>query len=202
MSTRLNSPSFISEVRSLVNWTAPTADNNSIDTGLVAWNKMKVMLDESVVAGQVFSNAIISTYSLVYTVDAAYTGGVLAPNGDIHFVPRTANRGQKVDINGVVSTYSLVYTATNAYAGGALAPNGDIHFVPLSANRGQKISSSGVVSTYSLVYTDATAYLGGILNSDGNIHLVPFGANRGMKISTLSGFDFKGIALSPFFNKF
>ena len=170
MSTRLNSPSFISEVRSLVNWTAPTADNNSIDTGLVAWNKMKVMLDESVVAGQVFSNAIISTYSLVYTVDAAYTGGVLAPNGDIHFVPQEARVGQKISSSGLVSTYSLVYTVSLAYVGGVLAPNGDVHFVPNSANRGQKISSSGVVSTYSLIYTTAQAYQGGVLASNGDIH--------------------------------
>jgi hypothetical protein len=78
-------------------------------------------------------------------------GGVLAPNGDIHFIPFEANRGQKISAAGVVSTYSLVYTAgSSAYAGGVLAPNGDIHFVPRNANRGQKISASGVVSTYSL----------------------------------------------------
>jgi hypothetical protein len=73
-------------------------------------------------------------------------GGVLAPNGDIHFVPVGANRGQKISSIGVVSTYSLVYTvAGNAYFGGVLASNGDIHFVPTS-DRGQKINASGVVS--------------------------------------------------------
>ena len=85
----------------------------------------------------------MSTYSLVYTVANAYAGGVLAPNGDIHFVPYSANRGQKISASGVVSTYSLVYTVANAYYGGVLAPNGDIHFVPSSANRGQKISTMG-----------------------------------------------------------
>jgi hypothetical protein len=78
---------------------------------------------------------------LVYTTSSAYFGGVLAPNGDIYFVPVGADRGQKISAAGVVSTYSLVYTTSSAYAGGVLAPNGDIHFVPLNANRGQKIST-------------------------------------------------------------
>jgi hypothetical protein len=97
--------------------------------------------------GQKISNSgVVSTYSLVYTESSgAYQGGVLAPNGDIHFVPSSANRGQKIDINGVVSTYSLVYTVVNVYRGGVLAPNGDIHFVPRAANRGQKISTTAAL---------------------------------------------------------
>ena len=83
----------------------------------------------------------VSTYSLVYTVAAAYAGGVLAPNGDIHFVPLSATVGQKISSAGLVSTYSLVYTAGAAYIGGVLAPNGDIHFVPCYATVGQKIST-------------------------------------------------------------
>jgi hypothetical protein len=125
---------------------------------------------------------VISTYSLVYTVDSAYSGGVLASNGDIHFIPRKASRGQKISPEGVVSTYSLVYTVADTYSGGVLAPNGDIHFVPRKANCGQKISPEGVVSTYSLVYTTADAYYGGVLASNGDIHFVPYSANCGQKI--------------------
>ena len=66
----------------------------------------------------------------------------MAPNGDIHFVPRAANVGQKISAAGVVSTYSLIYTAADAYAGGVLTSNGDIYFVPRGANRGQKISTN------------------------------------------------------------
>jgi hypothetical protein len=78
----------------------------------------------------------------VYTASLAYSGGVLAPNGDIHFVPYEANRGQKISAAGVVSTYSLVYTAASgAYQGGVLAPNGGISFIPYNANRGQQIST-------------------------------------------------------------
>jgi hypothetical protein len=185
MSTRLNSPQFVSEVQSLVNGTVPSSDNSSIDTGLVSWNKLKTILDESTTANQVFSNAIISTYSLVYTTSSAYIGGVLNANGDIHFIPFMANTGQRISITGVVSTYSLVYsTGGPAYAGGVLAPNGDINFVPYNANRGQKLNSSGVVSTYSLVYTVVAAYNGGVLGTNGDTHFIPLSANRGQKISS------------------
>jgi hypothetical protein len=30
------------------------------------------------------------------SASAAYFGGVLAPNGDIHFIPASANRGQQI----------------------------------------------------------------------------------------------------------
>ncbi len=66
---------------------------------------------------------------------------MLAPNGDIHFVPHAANRGQKISASGVVSTYSLVYTVSGANIAGVLAPNGDIHFIPAGAAVGQKIST-------------------------------------------------------------
>ena len=166
--------------------TVPTADNSSVGTDLVAWLNLKKQLDAGVVNGVPYANGningMVSTYSLVYTTSAAYRGGVLAPNGDIHFVPLLATVGQKISSSGIVSTYSLVYTV-GSYAGGVLASNGDIHFVPLSANRGQKISAAGVVSTYSLVYTAASAYIGGVLSPNGDIHFVPRDGNRGQKVS-------------------
>ena len=147
---------------------APTGDNSSIGTDQVAFQNFQRNLYKSVNGGVAFNNngtnGVVSTYSLVYTnASGAYTGGVLAPNGDIHFVPYVAPVGQKISSAGVVSTYSLVYTASGPYIGGVLAPNGDIHFVPFSAAVGQKISSAGVVSTYSLVYTAGSAYKGGIV---------------------------------------
>ena len=205
-STLSRSPFESSNSNALVNWgagdkdvfvtfpsentlgTVPTADNSSVGTDLVAWLNLKKQLDAGVVNGVPYANnstnGIVSTYSLVYTTTTtAYRGGVLAPNGDVHFVPYNANRGQKVSATGVVSTYSLVYTVASAYTGGVLAPNGDIHFVPYAANRGQKISASGVVSTYSLIYTSTDTYAGGVVASNGDIHFVPFGARVGQKVS-------------------
>ena len=164
--------------------TLPTADNNSVSTSLVAWGKFKKMLQRGAEGGTLYSRPLVSTYSLVYTAVNAYIGGVLAPNGDIQFVPHSGNRGQKINISGIVSTYSLVYTTAEAYTGGVLATNGDIHFVPASAVVGQKIDINGIVSTYSLVYTTSTAYWGGVLAPNGDIHFVPFNAVVGQKIDT------------------
>ena len=139
----LISQSWNDDVLQISQGTLPINNANTIGTDLIAWNNFKPLLEKSVKAGQTFSNGVVFTYSLVYA--SVYTGGVLAPNGDIHFVPHTANRGQKVAVDGTVSTYSLVYTTANAYGGGVLAPNGDIHFVPLTANRGQKVSTGAAI---------------------------------------------------------
>lgn len=169
--------------------TVPTADNSSVGTDLYAWTNLKKQLDAGVINGVPYANGnmsgMVSTFSLVYTnINGSYVGGVLSPNGDVHFIPWRAVVGQKISTTGVVSTYSLIYTTTVAYAGGVLAPNGDIHFVPYQANRGQKINASGVVSTYSLVYTDGNgAYFGGVLAPNGDIHFVPASADRGQKVS-------------------
>ena len=127
---RKSSPSFVEEVRNELQGTLPAGNDSSIGTDLVGWNGFKKFLDEANSAGRLFTNDIVSTYSLIFTSSFAHYGGVLAPNGDIHFVPASGNRGQKINASGTVSTYSLVYTTAGAYRGGVLAPNGDINFVP------------------------------------------------------------------------
>jgi len=144
-----NSNTFISEVQSTTQGTVPAADNSSIGSDLTAWNSFKTLLNKSVAGGSLFSSGVVSTYSLVYTYGVGYAGGVLAPNGDIHFVPNATPVGLKVSAAGVVSTYSLVYTGSYVYTGGVLAPNGDIHFIPAQARGGVRIkTNTGVLSTY------------------------------------------------------
>jgi hypothetical protein len=128
----------------------------------------------------------------VYTTRSAYRGGVLAPNGDIHFVPYNARVGQKISFDGIISTYALVRTAISAYNGGVLAPNGDIHFVPYwaVAGIGQKISAVGVVSTYSWINFEVTPYYaGGVLAPNGDIHFIPYDSIVGQKLSFPTGLD-------------
>ena len=82
---------------------APTGDNSSIGTDEVAFQNFQKNLYKSVNGGVAFNNngtnGVVSTYSLVYTAAGAYSGGVLAPNGDIHFVPRNAPIGQLINTN-------------------------------------------------------------------------------------------------------
>ena len=61
-----------------------------------SFEQLKVLLNKSVNSGSLFNQGVVSTYSLVYTTAGAYFGGVLAPNGDIHFVPGNAVVGQKI----------------------------------------------------------------------------------------------------------
>ena len=176
----------------LDNGRLPAADDGSIDSASVAWSRLQVKMQESVNAGQLFSRGIVSTYSLVRTTTSeCHCGGVLAPNGDVHFLPYNSHVGQKVDIAGLVSTYSLVATAPG-YQGGVLASNGDIHFIPTVSSTalvGQKLAPSGLISTYSLVNTGTATllylYSGGVLSPNGDIHLIPYtNVDRGQKISS------------------
>jgi hypothetical protein len=86
----------------------------------------------------------VSTYSLVYTTSTgAYSGGVLAPSGDIHFINYSGTIGQKVSTTGVVSTYALLSTAgTQRFIGGIVSPTGEIYFIPSNSPVGQKISTN------------------------------------------------------------
>lgn len=141
------------------------------------------------------------------TPDYNYDRGVLAINGDIHFVPRDATFGMKVDTNtGIVSTYSIL---TNKHVGGVLAPDGSIHFIPYTGNidastsYAQKISIDGIVSTYS--FTAGQTYEGGVLASDGAVYIpIQSGAASGnfKKLIFYPGIDIPmEVCLSPFFNR-
>ena len=92
------------------------------------FNSFKTLLNEGVKAGSTSLYDIVSTYSLVYTRSGAYAGCVISIDGDIHFIPLSANRGQKISSTSVVSTYSLVYTTSEAYSGGVLSPSGKAIF--------------------------------------------------------------------------
>jgi hypothetical protein len=70
----------------------------------------------------------------------AYAGGVLAPNGDIHFIPYSTSVGQKISASGVGSTYSLAYTTFAAYGGGILGTDNNIYFIPFGSPVGMKIN--------------------------------------------------------------
>ena len=147
-----------------------------------------------------------STYSLAYTTRQAYNGGVLAPDGSIHFIPKYASVGQKIDINGNVSTYSYAFTTDWACGGGILAPNGDIHFIPtFMYAMGQKIARNGTVSTYSVPWTAQGKCLGGVLNERGDALLVPYaaGAVFAGRMSFLSGSPpSRAACCSSWINKF
>lgn len=155
------------------------------------WFKFQKFLTQSANAGQVFSNPISYTYSLVYTTSGAYYGGVLSQTGDVHFIPHSANVGQKVTYSGTVVTYSLIYTGANAYAGGILMANGDIRFAPFSANNvntnnhGQRIDRSGVTATINFPERPGTSkFTGAIASPSGLVHFIPRSSANAVRLNS------------------
>lgn len=158
--------------------TYPSADNSSLDTSLIAWKRLQPLLRKSVNGGQCFKEGIVSTYPLVYTASGAYFGGVLAPNGDIHFTPYAATVGQKIStITGIVSTYTIL---TNYLRGACLDSNGNIHQIGYGTTH-QKIDKTGIVSTYTSI---TGGYIGAILSSSGEVHFCPYEGSVGQKVSS------------------
>ena len=201
--TNIISPLWQQDVFQTVEGVVPYGDTGAVGTDYTGWVEFNDLINKSVTAGSLFSNVVVTSYSLVYTASNAYHGGVLGPDGSIHFVPLAATVGQKISPTGVVSTYSLVYTAATAYSGGVLAPDGSIHFSQLVAPVGQKVAPNGTVSTYSLVYTVNNGYSGGVLAPDGSIHFVPLQASVGQKINVMPALPLGlGACLDPYINKF
>lgn len=187
MSNRIKSLNFNDEVQESVNWTIPTF--NGSGSFIDKWNNFKPLLEEAKRAGKAIKNTdtLITTFPLFHPYRGGYPyhyrGGVLTPNGDLHFVPFSSFVGEKINIyTDQVSTYALIYTADYAYCGGILAPDGSVHFIPWDAPVGQKINPNGTVSTYSL--PSHSGFSGGVLSPNGDyIYFAPRSNGFGLKVN-------------------
>ena len=92
-------PQWKTDLYNSAHGTLPAFDDSLITSDLKEWDDFTIQLARSIKAGTRTSTNIVSTYSLVYTTTNAYRGGVLAPNGDIHFIPFSAVVGQKINKN-------------------------------------------------------------------------------------------------------
>jgi streptogramin lyase len=177
--------------------TVPTADDSSVGTDLYAWTNLKKQLDAGVINGVPYNNnntaGMVSTYSLLQTFNVnsgvgGNAGGVLAPNGDIWFLPRSIPPGegvigQKISSTGVVSSYTVPEGVS--LWGGVLTGNGDIIACPFNSLGGLRITASGVVSTFTVISGSegAASYNGAVLAPNGDVHFIPYSSRRGMKRS-------------------
>ena len=69
----------------------------------------------------------------------------MGSDGCIHFIPYSAQVGQKINTAGVPETYSLAYFTSEASAGGILMQSGDIIFTPYGAALAQKVMDTSAV---------------------------------------------------------
>lgn len=127
---------------------------------------------------------IVSTYvlakqnvfSVLDSIGGDFVGGVLSPDGYIHFVPYLSSCGQRVNLsNGSCETYSIP-GSSGGYAGGVLLPNGEIHFIrAISAKPGMKVVGN-IATTYQIDSTNVSSTKGSKINLDGEASLYGMGA--------------------------
>ena len=94
------------------------------------------------------------TGGATYTA-SGWSGGVLAPNGNIYFAPLNATNVLVLNpTTGVTSNLpgGGTYTATGWFGGGTLAPNGNIYFCPNSATNIMRLNFAGLSQTPSSNY--------------------------------------------------
>jgi Concanavalin A-like lectin/glucanases superfamily len=119
-------------------------------------------------------------------------GNVLAPNGNIYFVPYCASNILVLNTNTGVTTNitgGATFTTFNQYRGGVLAPNGNIYCVPLASTNILVINpNTGVTSnmTGSATFT-SFGWHGGVLGPDGNIYCAPYSASNILVIKPATG---------------
>ena len=162
--------------------------------------------------GITYSVPVVTSNWDGFTDNPLYWGGVLDRNGDIHYVPHSANIGIRVNRGAKsTTTYSLIHTTTGAYIGGVLSQDGTVYFIPHKTNTVQTVKGT-TVSTFSLATTVSNTgrYYGGCLDKNGFIHLVPYdivSPNLGQFINPttktchtynlLNAFGYRGGVLGP-----
>jgi Ca2+-binding EF-hand superfamily protein len=132
---------------------------------------------------------------LCYTPDPwankyKWSGGVLAPDGRIFAIPRTARAVLIIDPT--PGALRLDYTSlagitnTKGYSGGVLASNGKIYGIPYGANTVlviDPITMSYDVTTIAIGHA-ASAWSGGVLAPNGDIYAIPYTATSVLIIDT------------------
>ena len=119
-------------------------------------------------------------------------GNVLAPNGNIYFVPYGSSNILVLNTNTGVTTNitgGATFTTFNQYRGGVLASNGNIYCVPFASTNILVINpNTGVTSnmTGSATFT-SFGWHGGVLGPDGNIYCAPANALNILVIRPATG---------------
>ena len=87
-----------------------------------------------------------ATFGSVGTGQFKWTGGVLAPNGKIYGIPRTAATVLEIDpVNRTTTEFGSVGTGSEKWMGGVLAPNGKIYGIPLNSTTVLEIGESQII---------------------------------------------------------
>ena len=118
-----------------------------------------------------------NTFSVSDSIGGDFVGGVLSPDGFIHFVPYISSVGQRVNVEtNVCETYTIP-GSSGGYAGGVLLPNGEIHFIRANASKpGMKVIGN-IATTYQIPNNTISGTKGSKINLDGEAPLYGMGTS-------------------------
>ena len=103
--------------------------------------------------------------------------GLLAPNGNIYFIPNV-NYSKIIYYDGL-SVNDIQLSENGLYSSGVLGPNGKIYLVPFLANHiGVLDIKTNVISRIEIYKLNVEKYISGILAQNGKIYFIPYGVNN------------------------
>lgn len=154
---------------------------DEVPTAFPVWDKSPYLTSDSAALVEALrtnrlkgSTATVSTIT-ASTATSGWSGGTLAPNGNIYFAPHYATKIAKLDPT--TDTVTLVGPdlggASNKYMSGVLAPNGSIYFFPNRNGNVLKLNpTTDAVTSITGLFGNG-AFNGCIVSPQGNIYGVP-----------------------------
>jgi len=154
---------------------------DEVPTAFPIWNKAPYLTSDSAALVEALrtnrlkgSTATVSTIT-ASTATSGWSGGTVAPNGNIYFAPHFATKIAK--LNPTTDTVTLVGPdlggASNKYVSGVLAPNGSIYFLPNRNGNILKVDPTTDTVTQITASFGNGAFNGAIVSPQGNIYGVP-----------------------------
>ena len=129
---------------------------------------------------------------LEYFEELNYNNGILAPNGNIYYIPNK-NNGKIVYYNknlNKLSDISINLFGSELYSNGVLGANGKIYFVPFLANNigvlDLKTNKFNIIDISKYFTINLKKYISGVLAQNGKIYFIPYNADNIGELDILS----------------
>ena len=157
------------------------------------------------IAGTIATRTVSDTLTTptgAYPGSAAFTGGVLLPDGRVFCVPRNSTTARIYDpATDTLTTPIGTYPGNFAFTGGVLLPDGRVFCVPLNSTTARIYDPvTDTLTTPTGAYSGSTPFIGGVLLPDGRVFCAPFSSTTARIYGGGGGFNIN-VSLSAYFNK-
>lgn len=150
------------------------------------WKNVQTMLQYEMFKG---SNgpASVTTFGSPGAATSKWTGGVLAANGKIYGMPRSAGTVLEIDPDTRTLLQFGSIAGLNQYTGGVLAQNGKIYGIPYNATSVLEIDPIARTAVQFGTVSGATGkWEGGVLASNGKIYAMPSSVTTVLEIDPIN----------------